>query len=53
VAQARAVIKTHIGLLHEYNAMRDVGMGLIGIVAETRGVRIRECQEEFGVGEGD
>jgi Swi5 len=33
--------------------MRDVGMGLIGMVADSRGVRIRDCQEEFGIEEGD
>jgi hypothetical protein len=51
--QAQVVIKKHIKLLHRYNEIRDVGMGLIGIVADSRGVRIRDCQEDFGVEDGD
>lgn len=27
---AQATVKRHIRLLHEYNEMRDVGLGLIG-----------------------
>lgn len=51
--RAQVVIKKHIKLLHRYNEMRDVGMGLIGMVADSRGVRIRDCQEEFGIEDGD
>ncbi|KAF2159874.1 hypothetical protein M409DRAFT_60467 [Zasmidium cellare ATCC 36951] len=50
---AHAVIKEHIALLHGYNEIKDVGMGLLGLVAEKRGVRVRCVMEEFGVGEGD
>ena len=50
---AQGTIKDHIKLLHQYNEIRDVGLGLIGMVAENRKVRIRDCQEEYGVGEGD
>lgn len=34
-------VQRHITLLHEYNEVRDVGMGLMGIVAERRGVGVR------------
>jgi hypothetical protein len=35
--------------------MRDIGQGLLGMVAENRGVRVRELYEggEFSVGVGD
>jgi hypothetical protein len=48
-------VKTHILLLHQYNEIRDVGQGLMGMVAENRGVRISELyvEGEFGVGVGD
>ncbi|KAF2841558.1 hypothetical protein M501DRAFT_1000820, partial [Patellaria atrata CBS 101060] len=49
---AKATIKRHIGLLHAYNEIKDVGQGLMGLLAESRGVRIREVQEGFGMGEG-
>ncbi|MCJ1435139.1 hypothetical protein MMC27_004509 [Xylographa pallens] len=46
-------VKQHIALLHTYNEIRDVGQGLLGMVAENRGVRIRDVYGEFGVAEGD
>ncbi|MCJ1353540.1 MAG: hypothetical protein MMC33_003526 [Icmadophila ericetorum] len=46
-------VKQHIHLLHAYNDIRDVGMGLLGIVAENRGVRIRDVYEDFGVSGDD
>lgn len=52
-AQAEAIVKRHIGLLHAYNEIKDVGQGLIGLIADSRGVRVREVMEEMGVGEKD
>ncbi|KAF2095308.1 hypothetical protein NA57DRAFT_79799 [Rhizodiscina lignyota] len=46
---AKAVTKEHISLLHRYNEMRDIGLGMMGIIADQRGVRLRDVQEEFGV----
>lgn len=48
---AAGIVKTHIKLLHEYNEIRDVGQGMIGMIADNRGVRIAELYEsgEFGV----
>lgn len=48
-----ATIAHHIKLLHDYNAIRDIGTGLFGIIAERRGVRVREVFEEYGLSEGD
>jgi len=47
---ATETVKRHIKLLHDYNDIRDVGQGLVGMIADNRGVRIGELYEEFGVG---
>lgn len=36
-------------LLHEYNDIKDVGQGLMGLIADARGVRQIEVEKEFGV----
>ncbi|KAF2715286.1 Swi5-domain-containing protein [Pleomassaria siparia CBS 279.74] len=46
---ANKIVKTHIKLLHEYNEMKDVGQGLMGLIADSRGVRVVEVQDEFGI----
>jgi hypothetical protein len=51
--EAKVVIKEHIARLTKYNEIRDVGMGLIGMVADMRCERVRDVQGEFGVGDGD
>jgi DNA repair protein Swi5/Sae3 len=48
-----ATVKRHIRLLHEYNEIKDVGQGLMGLIAEGRGVRQIEVEREFGVGDKD
>ena len=50
---AQSIIKRHIHLLSKYNEIRDIGQGLIGMVAENRRVRVQECQEEFGITDKD
>jgi hypothetical protein len=50
---ARGVIRQQIQLLNKYNEMKDIGQTLIGLIADDRNVTIRECQEEFGVADGD
>lgn len=49
----QAVVKAHIKLLHDYNEIRDVGQGLMGIIADQRSVRIVDVYRDFGVAEGD
>ena len=46
-------MKRHISLLNAYNEIKDVGQGLIGLIADSRGVRVKEVMEEMGVGEKD
>ncbi|OQE36135.1 hypothetical protein PENCOP_c012G01616 [Penicillium coprophilum] len=45
--------KRYTQLLHEYNDIKDVGQGLMGLLAEARGVRQVEVEKEFGVSEED
>jgi Swi5 len=50
---ANKMVKEHIKLLHEYNELKDVGQGLMGLIADQRGVRIVEVQDEFGLDAND
>ena len=50
---ANATVKEHIELLHRYNAIKDVGLGLLGMVAEQRGMRQVVVMEEFGLSAKD
>lgn len=52
-ADAAATVRDHIKLLHEYNEIKDVGLGLLGMIAEQRGARMKEVMEEFGLGDKD
>lgn len=46
---AHNIVKRHIMSLGRYNEIRDIGQGLLGMIAEQRGVRIVDVMEEFGV----
>lgn len=46
---ANELVKKHIKLLHQYNELKDVGQGLMGLIADQRGLRIVEVQETFGI----
>lgn len=50
---ANAKIKAHIKQLQAYNEIKDIGTQLMGMIAEKRGVRIIEVQQEFGVDDKD
>lgn len=53
MAAANKIVKEHIKLLHEYNELKDVGQGLMGLIADQRGSRIVEIQDEFGIDAND
>ncbi|KAL1793773.1 hypothetical protein ACET3X_008755 [Alternaria dauci] len=53
MAAANKIVKEHIKLLHEYNELKDMGQGLMGLIADQRGTRIVEVQEEFGIEAAD
>ncbi|KAJ5474876.1 hypothetical protein N7475_004442 [Penicillium sp. IBT 31633x] len=48
-----ATVQRHIRLLHDYNEIKDVGQGLMGIIADAKGVRQVEVEKDFGVGDKD
>jgi hypothetical protein len=52
-SQAGAIVKRHIKLLHAYNETKDMGQGLMGLIADARGVRLKEVMDEMGVEEHD
>ncbi|KAI4747717.1 hypothetical protein E4T50_01986 [Aureobasidium sp. EXF-12298] len=47
VDAANTKIKSQIKQLQRYNDIKDIGTQLMGIIAEKRGCRIGEVQEEF------
>ena len=49
----QSIVQRHIRLLHEYNEIKDIAQGLMGMIADGRGVRHIEVQREFGVGGDD
>ncbi|RAL05606.1 SWI5/SAE3 family protein [Aspergillus ibericus CBS 121593] len=61
IAQTRTKLKDdpsttlqrHIRLLHEYNEVKDIAQGLMGLIADTRGVRQVDVQREYGVEDRD
>lgn len=48
-----ATVQCHIRLLHEYNEIKDIGQGLMGLIADARGLRQIDVQREYGVRDGD
>ncbi|KAF3926004.1 hypothetical protein ABW20_dc0107776 [Dactylellina cionopaga] len=50
---AKSTIQQHIKLLHDFNEIRDVGLHLIGMIADERGVGLKAVLGEFGVTEKD
>lgn len=53
LASANVTIKEHIALLHKYNEIKDIGQGLMGLIAESRGCRVAVVMEDYGMGEKD
>jgi hypothetical protein len=53
LSTADAMIKKHIALLQKYNEIKDIGQGLMGMIADSRGVRIATVMEEYGMDEKD
>ncbi|KAK6008437.1 hypothetical protein QM012_000340 [Aureobasidium pullulans] len=53
VDAANIRIQDQIRQLQQYNDIKDIGTQLMGIIAEKRGCRIGEVQEEFGINPDD
>ncbi|GAT30595.1 hypothetical protein RIB2604_03501550 [Aspergillus luchuensis] len=46
-------VKRHIRLLHEYNEIKNIAQGLMGLIADARGVRQVDVQREYGLDDRD
>ncbi|KAJ5643017.1 uncharacterized protein N7484_005524 [Penicillium longicatenatum] len=46
-------VQRHVRLLHEYNEVKDAAQGLMGLIADAKGVRVAEIHKEYGVDEKD
>ncbi|PKY05406.1 putative DNA repair protein Swi5/Sae3 [Aspergillus campestris IBT 28561] len=46
-------VRRHIRLLHDYNEIKDIAQGLMGLLADARGERQIDVQRGFGVGDRD
>ncbi|KAL9090132.1 MAG: hypothetical protein Q9165_005412 [Trypethelium subeluteriae] len=53
IQRCKAIIDTYVRSLHDFNEMKDLAQGLVGLVAERRGVRMQELLKEYGVGNGE
>lgn len=49
IKQARDAVNAHIKMLTRYNELRDVAMGLLGMIAEYEGVRLADVMRARGV----
>ena len=47
------IVRRHIRLLHEYNEIKDIGQGLMGLIADAQGLRQVDVQNQYGVGNAD
>ncbi|KAK9474849.1 Swi5-domain-containing protein [Dipodascopsis tothii] len=47
------IVRTHLRLHRTYNEIREIGLGLIGMVADVKGVDVREIMAHYGVRAGD
>ena len=53
LSHAQTIITTHITQLKRYNEIKDVAMGMLGLIAEKEGKRIAEVMAEREISEKD
>lgn len=53
LSQAQHILDDHVKMLSKYNAVKDVGMTMLGILAEQRGVTMRAIMEDRGIDKDD
>ena len=53
LTSANVVINDHIKNLHRYNEIKDIGQGLMGLVADKKGVRVAEVMADYDMNEKD
>lgn len=51
LAHAQVVANKHISSLKRYNEIKDIALGMLGLIAEKEGKRLAEVMEERGVSE--
>lgn len=47
--EAEVLVKRHITELKQYNELRDTALALVGLIADSRGVRVADVMQEIGV----
>ena len=53
LSQAQYILDDHVKMLSKYNAVKDVGMTMLGILAEQKGVTMKAIMEERGIDKDD
>ncbi|OQU97271.1 hypothetical protein CLAIMM_03225 [Cladophialophora immunda] len=53
LAHAHSIINRHISLLKSYNEIKNIAMGMLGLIAEKEGKRLKDVMDERGVNEDD
>ncbi|EXJ66046.1 uncharacterized protein A1O5_10660 [Cladophialophora psammophila CBS 110553] len=53
LSHAQSIINRHISLLKSYNEIKDIAMGMLGLIAEKEGRRLKDVMDERGVDERD
>lgn len=50
---AQHTVANHINLLKSYNEIKDIAMGMLGLIADKEGRRVAEVMEQRGISERD
>lgn len=53
LASASAILANHVKTLSKYNAVKDIAMDMLGILAEQQGKTMKEIMMERGISEDD
>ncbi|KIX95026.1 uncharacterized protein Z520_09336 [Fonsecaea multimorphosa CBS 102226] len=53
LAHAHSIINSHISLLKSYNEIKNIAMGMLSLIAEKEGRRLKDVMDERGIDEDD
>lgn len=48
-ATPQSVVKQHIAELKRFNRVKDIALGLITLIADSRGITVKEVMDEMGL----
>ena len=48
--RCKDVVDTYVKGLHAFNETKDAAQGLVGMLAEMRGIRVMDVMVDFGMG---